>query len=241
MPSGAKWVACILSCLALTGCSGNDLIIKRQTEAEAKLDFLLQANKKTEQRLNELSAQLQSQDDQTKVATQQSKQLLDTIQEQRIALEDLKARLTLLAQQTATPKVEVVNPEPARKGNDAGPPPEYVKAFGLYSANNFPAAIKAFEVFLTNNPQNNYAPNALYWIGECHYSLSSLEKAQTTFQKVVDTYPNSAKAPDAMLKLGYTFSAKKEDDKAKETFKSLINMYPSSGAAIKARERLTAN
>jgi tol-pal system protein YbgF len=241
MLSGVRWTACVLSCLALIGCSGNDLIVKRQTEAEAKIDFLLQASKKSEQRQNELSTQQQNLDDQTKAAAQQAKQLQDIIQEQRIALEDLKARVTLLAQQAATPKVEVVNPEVAPIGKDTGPPPGYVKAFGLYSANNFPAAIEAFEAFLNNSPQSEFAPNSLYWIGECHYSLSSLDKAQAAFQKVVDVYPKSSKAPDALLKLGYTLLAKREKGKAKEVFESLINSYPSSGAAIKARERLTAN
>jgi len=225
----------------LAGCAGNDLMLKRQSEAEAKIEHLLQADKKGEQRMNELFAQIQAQDDQTKATAVLIKQLQSSNQELRIAQEELKARVTLLAQQAATPKIEVVNTEAAPRLKDSGPPAEYVKAFGLYSANSFNAAIEAFGAFLKNNPQSDYAANALYWIGECHYSQSDLAKAQAAFQKVVDAYPKSSKAPDAMLKLGYVLTAKKEKDKAMVTFENLIKSYPGSPAAAKARERLTAN
>ena len=94
---------------------------------------------------------------------------------------------------------------------------------------------------MKNNPQSEYAANALYWIGECHYSLSDLPKAKDIFSRVAETYPNSSKAPDALLKLGYTQAALKEKSKANATFEGLIKSYPSSPAAAKARERLTAN
>jgi len=216
-------------------------MVKRQAETEAKMEHLLQSNKNGELRVNELTAQVQTLDDQAKTSALQLRQLQDTIQELRIAQEELKARVALLAQQAATPKVEVVNPEIATSGKDAGPPPEYVKAFGLYSANNFAAAVEAFEAFLKDSPQSDYIPNAIYWIGECHYSQSDLVKALAAFQKVVDNHPKSSKAPDAMLKMGYTLAAMKEKDKAKATFENLIKSYPSSPAAGKAREKLTAN
>ena len=126
-----------------------------------------------------------------------------TIRELRKSQDELKARFILLSQQTPPAKIEVVNQEAPAKGRDSGPPADYVKAFGLYSANNFPEAITAFETFLKNNPQSEYAANALYWIGECHYSLSDLPKAKDIFFKVAGNYPNSPKAPDALLKLGY--------------------------------------
>lgn len=241
MPSGISWTACLATCLALTGCAGNDLMLKRQVEAEAKLEYLIQADKKSEKRMNELFADIQAQNDQAKASAAQLKQLQSANRELQSGLDELKARITVLAQQAATPKIEVVNPQTAQKGVDGGPPPEYVKAFGLYSANNFNAAIEAFEAFLTNHPQSEYAANAIYWIGECHYAQSDLDKARAAFQKVVDAYPKSGKAPDALLKLGYVLFAENEKDKAMALFEGLIKTYPGSLAAAKARERLTAN
>jgi tol-pal system protein YbgF len=228
--------------LALAGCAANDLMVKRQAESDAKIEYLVQAGKKTEQRLNDLAGQQQSQEEQARAVAQQWKQYQETIRDLRASQEELKARLTLLAQQTSTPRIEVVNPESASKTTrDSGPPADYVKAFGLYSANNFAAAIESFESFFKLNPQSDYAANALYWIGECHYTLSDLPKAREAFFKVADSYPKSPKAPDSLLKLGYTLTAMKEKDKALAIYDSLIKSYPSSPAAAKARERMGAN
>ena len=241
MATGSRWIAFLVSCLTLTGCAANDLVLKRQSETEAKVEHLIQANRKGDQRANELAGQIQSQDDQTKAVATQVKRLEDTIRDLRKSQDELKARFILLSQQTPPSKIEVVNQETPPKGRDAGPPADYMKAFGLYSANNFPEAITAFEAFIKNNPQSEYAANALYWVGECHYSLSDLPKAKEVFFKVAGTYPNSPKAPDALLKLGYSLAAMKEKDKAHAIFENLIKSYPSSPAAAKARERLTAN
>lgn len=242
MPSGIRLTTYILFCFALTGCAANDLVIKRQSESEAKIEHLIQSGKKTEQRLNELAGQQQTQDEQSRELARQLKQYQDTIRELRTAQDELKARLTLLAQQAATPRIEVVNPESVQKASrDSGPPADYVKAFGLYSANNFAAAIDSFESFLKLNPQSDYAANAQYWIGECYYTLSDLPKAKEAFFKVAGNYPNSPKAPDSLLKLGYTLSAMKEKEKAFAIYDSLIKSYPSSPAAVKARERMGAN
>jgi tol-pal system protein YbgF len=241
MASGPRWIAYLVSCLALTGCTANDLLLKRQSETEAKVEHLIQSKKNGEQQINEIAVQVQIQSDQSRIAATQVKQLQETIQELRANQDELKARVIVLSQHAETPKIEVVNQEPVQKSKDTGLPSDYVKAFGLYSANNFSAAIPAFEAFLKNNPQTEYAANALYWIGECHYSLSDLPKAKETFLRVADTYPNSSKAPDALLKLGYTQAAMKEKDKATTIFENLIKSYPSSPAAAKARERLTAN
>jgi tol-pal system protein YbgF len=241
MVSGRRWFACCISCLALTGCAGNDLLVKRQSETEAKVEHLIQSSRKMDQRTNELADQVRIQDNQARDARAQLKQLEETVSELRKSQDELRERVLLMAQQKATPKIEVVNQEPALKGRDTGPPAEYVRAFGLYSANNFADAITAFETFMHNNPQSDFAANALYWIGECHYSLSDLPRAKEIFLRVSGSYPNSSKAPDAMLKLGYTLAAMKEKGKANAIFENLIKSYPSSPAAAKARERLTAN
>jgi tol-pal system protein YbgF len=233
----ARWTAGFLSCLALSGCASSDLMVKRLAESEAKIEHLIQTDKKNEQRLNELTGQIQAIDDRSRDSALQLKQMQASLRELYNRQDELLSR----GAQAVTPKIAVVNPEPATKGKEGGPPAEYVKAFGLYSANNFAAAIEAFEAFLSQAPQSDYAANATYWIGECHYSLSDLSKALLAFQKVQDSYPKSTKVPDAMLKRGYTLTAMKERDKATRIFEELIRSYPSSPAAARARERLTAN
>ncbi|MDU0457092.1 MAG: tol-pal system protein YbgF [Geobacteraceae bacterium] len=242
MPFGIRTTAIISVCFVLTGCAANDLVVKRQSEAEAKIEHLIQSGKKSEQRQNELAAQIHGQDDRFSLTAAQLKQLQEAVQELRASQDELKVKVALLSQQVTTPKVEVVNPAPSSKtSRDSGPPADYVKAFGYYSANNFADAIKAFETFLKANPQSEYTANAIYWIGECHYSLSDLPRAREAFSRVTENHPTSPKAPDAMLKLGYTLAAMKEKDKALAIYENLIKSFPSSPAAVKARERLNSN
>ena len=236
MLSNSRLVPCLLLSLFLSGCAANDLVVKRQAESEAKIEFLIQSSKKAEQRQNELAGALQVQDDRLQSVTGEIKQLRDENRDLRASGDELKASVMGLVQQMHTPKVALVNqPSPTQATRESGPPAEYLKAFGLYSANNFPVAIEAFESFLKNNPQSDYAANAVYWIGECHYSLSDLPKAKDAFLKVAESYPKSSKTPDALLKLGYTLSAMKEKEKAAGIFEKIITAYPSSNAAIKAR------
>lgn len=237
MASGTQKTVMFIACLTLSGCASQDLMVKRQAEAEAKIEHLIQADKKSTQRMNELSGQIQTLENQTRNYDLQIKQLQTSLSEVRASQSELAGR----AAQPPTPKIHVINQEASPKSKESGPPAEYVKAFGLYSSNNFNAAIEAFQTFLAHEPASEYAANAAYWTGECHYSMNDLPKAMVRFQKVAELYPDSTKAPDALLKLGYTQAAMKERDKSVKTFEDVIRRYPSSPAALKARERLTAN
>lgn len=242
MPSVSRLLPYMFVCISLSGCAANDLMVKRQAESEAKIEFLIQSSKKAEQRYNELAALLQVQDGRIQSTADEIKLLKDEQRGLQASDDELKATVASLVHPVRTPKVEIVNqPSQVKEANESGPPTEYIKSFGLYSTNNFSAAIVSFESFLRNNPQSDYAANAVYWIGECHYTLSDLPKAKEAFLKVSENYPKSAKVPDALLKLGYTLSAMKEKKKATGIFERIIKSFPSSNAAIKARERLNAH
>jgi tol-pal system protein YbgF len=242
MASDRRLVSYLFLSFLLSGCSANDLLVKRQSESEAKIEFLIQSSKKADQQYNELTGMLQAQDNKLLSLTSEIKRLRDEYNVLKSSRDELKAKVMTLVQQSQTPKVEIVNQPSSNKAtSELGPPAEYLRAFGLYSANNFTVAVESFETFIRNNPQSDYAANALYWIGECHYSLSDLPKAKDAFEKVVESYPKSSKTPDALLKLGYTLSAMKENEKATQVFEKIITSYPSSPVAIKARERLNSH
>ncbi len=220
----------------LAGCMANDVMVKRQAETDAKVEHLFQLTGTAEVRYNDLATRLSSIEEKepSRAATMQEMQ--DKIRGLTDLTRKLQTRLALM-DVVAPSKVELVNPEPVR-GKETGPPSQYVKAFGLYSTNQFAAAIEAFERFIKESPASEYSPNAWYWIGECYYSMNQYQKALVAFQKVVDGWPRHAKSPDALLKSGYSYSAIKQPDKAKASFERIIRSYPASPATIKARERL---
>ena len=247
MPFVRHMVPYVLLTICLSGCATTDLMVKRQAEAEARIEFLLQSSKKSEQRVTELSGQIQVTGEQLKVQQEQLQtargeisRLKDEAGELRSSVAETRSRVALLAQRPASPSVEIVNQASSGAG-DGGPPTAYLKAFGLYSANDFPAAVRAFDAFLKQNPRSDYAPNALYWIGECHYSMDDFAKARAIFVKVGETYPASSKAPDALLKLGYTLLALNEKEKAAALFEKVLRLYPGHPVALKARERLNSH
>lgn len=233
------WALLAVSVSVFGGCAANDLVVKRQTETESKVEHLFQLTGGQEARLNELTGRLAVLEEQEARRAQLLQELSNGIRE----LKDINQALQARVQDTvapATPKIELVNPEPTYKGREGGPPPFYVRAFGLYSSNNFTAAIEAFEQFMKQEPGSEYVPNAHYWIGECYYSSSDLNRALVSFQKVIDGWPRHAKAPDALLKIGYSHLALKQQDKAKSSFEQVVRAYPGSPAAAKARERLNS-
>lgn len=223
--------------LVLAGCASNDLVVKRQTESEAKLEHLFQLSGEFGTRLNEISARLASLEEKETGRVAKISELQDTVRGLKDAQVAISAQIADKNVAT-TPKVELVNPETPGRTRESGPPPLYLKAFGLYSSNSFSAAIELFEQFLKENPASEYIPNAHYWIGECHYSNSDISRALVSFQRVVDGWPRHPKASDALLKIGYSHIAMKQSDKGKQVFERLIRSYPGSPAAIKARERL---
>lgn len=230
----------VLVTMLLGGCAANDLMVKRQTEAETKVEHLFQVVGGLEARLNELFGRQSALEERNDLQTRNVQELSDKVH----GLAEVNRSLLIKLQSVpavATPKVEVVNPDSTAKVKDTGPPQEYVKAFGLYSANNFTEAVQAFERFVKDQPTSEYVPNATYWIGECYYSRSDLTKALAAFQKVLDGWPRHPKASDALLKIGYSYTALKQHDKAKAAFEGLIRSYPGSPASIKARERLMSN
>lgn len=222
------------------GCAANDLLVKRQTETEARVEHIVQIMGGLEARLNELTDRIARAEEKNAARGTEFQALDESI---RTALQEVNQLLQAKRQtevSAVVPKVELLNPDPPAKVRDSGPPPAYLKAFGLYSANNFKGAIKAFEQFALDFPASEYVANARYWIGECYYSSSDLPQALTAFDTVLEKWPRHPKAADALLKIGYSHGALKQPEKARGAFELLLKKYPGSPAAIKARERLMA-
>jgi tol-pal system protein YbgF len=232
---------CVLVCILLlaSGCAGQQEIVRKQAEMESRLEFLAQGNKALTVQVSQLSEEL--------------RQVKDQVQNHSTSISELKVSAGKAANikndipstkeqpcpaQPSVTKIELINNDTKAKVNSDNSSAAYMKAFGLYSADNYPAAIEAFESYLNKYPDAEFSVNARYWIGECYYSMSDLPNALESFKKVVTNYPTGKKVPDAMLKIGYTQFAMKEPGKAGATLRTLIAKYPDSAAAAKAREKL---
>ena len=232
-----KFLPLSLLLVMSAGCANTDLLVQRQTSLEGRLEQLAQAQSSATTRLGEVETELQSLREQLKkVAAEQ-----EAGRELPEKLDRLSQRLdrieTDLPPMQAT-RIEVVNKESGSDGRDHAVQDAYLKAFGLFSANNFPAAAEAFTSFITSYPESEYAVNAWYWLGECYYSEGKYHQAIESFERVVNGSPSAKKVPDALLKMGLSWFGLNETAKGSSILHTLIDKYPDSTAASKARERL---
>lgn len=114
----------------------------------------------------------------------------------------------------------------------------YQYARNLLLEQDFAKALTLFQTFIDKYPQDELADNAMYWMGECYYSMGSFEKAIDTFQELVTRYPKGIKVPDALLKTGYAYLSLKDNNRAHHFLKLVITRYPFSEAADKAQNKL---
>lgn len=121
---------------------------------------------------------------------------------------------------------------------DASPQNLYKKARNLLLEDNFSQAADLFIQFIKKYPEHSLADNAVYWLGECYYSLRQFKKAIPIFKDLEHKYPKSEKVPDANLKLGYSYLSLNDTNRAHHYLKKVIKTYPFSPAAEKAEEKL---
>lgn len=229
---------------AVAGCAHNDVLMQKQVELEARIEQLAQSSKALQSRITEMTGTVHELQERVQAQGTALDEMKLTVRPPAPLIEESLSDKPQVDKKTAdatakSSRIEVINKDSAPADKEPAPSEAYIKAFGLYSANNYPAAIDSFSAFIRAYPGSEFAGNAQYWIGECYYTMNDLPHALEAFKKVVETYPKGNKVPDAMLKMGYTLSAMKESEKARAVLESLIAAYPPSNhAVIKAKERL---
>lgn len=114
----------------------------------------------------------------------------------------------------------------------------YKKARNLLLEEDYITAAIVFEKFIAAHPKDSLADNAVYWLGECHYSMQDFKKAILVFKKLEQQYPKSEKVPDAILKTGYSYISLDDTNRANHFLKKVLKKYPFSPAAEKAQKKL---
>lgn len=114
----------------------------------------------------------------------------------------------------------------------------YDHAFAALKSGDYVESSRRLRDFLDSFPSGQYAPNALYWLGESYYVTQNYALAGDQFQSLLDRYPTHDKAPGALLKLGLSQYGLKQYDTADATLRGVIDRYPGSDIARTAEDRL---
>lgn len=116
----------------------------------------------------------------------------------------------------------------------------YDVALGLYHKGDYAKAQQTFKSFLQSSPSSALTPNAMYWEGECLYSMGKYDEAIIIFKDVASKYPKHDKAAASLLKAGYAYERIKDMENAKFYWQILLDDFPGSAPANLARKRLGA-
>jgi tol-pal system protein YbgF len=136
---------------------------------------------------------------------------------------------------------------PAKPAPPAAPQPQptnlspqevYNTSYTDYLKGNFELAIDGFKMYRESFPDSPLADNALYWIGECHYSLGKFPEAIEDFNDLILNYPQSDKIAASYLKKGLALAELKKKDEALVVFRLLVSKFPLDEEAKIAQEKI---
>jgi len=128
-----------------------------------------------------------------------------------------------------------VVPPPA---SNISPTEAYRMAYNDYLKGNYDLAVESFKLYRQQFPDSPLADNALYWIGECHFSQKKYDVAIDDFNEVVLAYPQGDKVPAAHLKKGISYMELGKKEEALAAFKLLVSKYPLSEETRIAQDKI---
>ena len=114
----------------------------------------------------------------------------------------------------------------------------YSSAYEDYLRGNFDLALQGFTEYHKRYPDTDLADNALYWIGECHYSKRAFPEAIQTFTELLNGYRTSDKAAAALLKKGLAHLEAGDRSQAVINLQYVLYEHPGSKEAELARTKL---
>ncbi len=150
----------------------------------------------------------------------------------------LLGRVDAIEQRLVTKESEVETP--GAPTSQASPTEAYNLAYNDYLKGNYDLAILSFQNYLTQYPNSNFVPQAIFWIGQSHYNKGAYPEAITFFEQIGKNYPDHDRAPNALFKTALSLIELGKLDDAKERLKKVIAMFPESNESNLAKDRLAS-
>jgi len=261
-------VAMVLCIAFMASCSTPMKRTKLATESSGKLKSSSKnSNKSIEQKLDEMAIRLQK-IEQTLGLNEAQEQILSDDKSQPSEQSAVDGQASEQSQVDSQPlshpdeiTEEILPPEdshdallppdgssksessfshPLPSSGASSPELQYNRAMALLHANKFNAAEEEFRGVAEGYHDHPLAVNALYWMGECRYSIKDYRGSIVIFKQLIEKYPNGRKVPDALLKTAYAYLSINDTDNGREYLKTVVRKFPFSPAGEKAEKRLKA-
>lgn len=107
-----------------------------------------------------------------------------------------------------------------------------------YNRGSYPLAAESLDLFLKAQPGSPRRPDALFYLGLCHYNLKAYDKAQAAFDQIIRDHTASQQFLPAKLKRAQCLSRMGLKPAAVRAFKELVEGFPGSAEARTAGQEL---
>ncbi|MGZ4813853.1 MAG: tetratricopeptide repeat protein [Terriglobales bacterium] len=250
-------------------------IVQLQTQVQALQDQMTQMRQSFDERMGVMRNLIeQSTDNVNKVVTSmndlnqqlqkshtdngaRADQLSGQIQALNDSVDELKARMTKIAQQLdaiQNAQQNINQPGTTQPGQPAGQPGQpttgpqanqappadmlYNNALRDYNSGNYDLASQEFGDYLKYYQNTDLAGNAQFYLGDIAYRQGNYEAAVKAYDTVIEQYPGGNKAAAAQLKKGYSLLQLGQRQAGVRELNALITRYPRSIEAQQAKDRL---
>lgn len=231
---------------------GSDLE-KRITVLERMVDSRTQMQHRLQQQLDTMQGEIDNLRGAVEVHTNQLEKVL---QRQRELYLEIDKRVEALKQSVGESGATQTNRSANRLDNttagnssssssnrasQAGEEEAYDNAVNLIlESREYDKAIPAFQSFISDFPNSQYAANAHYWLGQLLFNKQNWQQAKAQFSEVADRFKKSSKRAEALLKLGVIEQRLGNTEQAKNYLNAVISEYPNSSARKLAESRLSS-
>lgn len=110
--------------------------------------------------------------------------------------------------------------------------PEFEQALTMLARAQYDEARAAFRGFADSYPNDELAPQAVYWVGDIAFVQKDFATAARSFAEELKKYPDSPRAADSMLKLGQSLLAMNQKKEGCRALATLPNQYPAASKSV---------
>lgn len=108
-----------------------------------------------------------------------------------------------------------------------------------YNRGNYPLAAEGLDHFLKAYPQSARRPDALFFLGLCHYNQRAFDKAQAAFDRIIKDHAASPQFLPAKLKRAQCLLKQGLKPAAVKAFRELMDGFSGSAEARTAQQELS--
>ncbi len=218
---------------------------QRTARLEQQMNNLVRMNlpqqiSQLQQKLQQLTGQLQVQAHDLKVLNSQQRSFYQDLDQRINQIKNLQGSSPEATGTTGDTNDTSAKPKPTSLNNDIPSTSSsvalksdnaYQAAFQLLSKKKYDDALAAMQNYLSDYPNGKYNASAHYWLGELYLIQKKLPQASQEFTTVVKNFPKNSKYPDAKLKLAVIAMKQRRFGVAKAEFQQIKKHYPGTTAA----------